>query len=264
MRKANGFSLLEVILAVTILSTLSVLCTQAISRGLKARTKIQTEVDDVSALRDSMRIIRTDLNLAYHHRDFEKELNDLVAKPAATPPGTAPAPQVPPPPRKTKRIPPDTDFVGEDDKMNFITMNNGRMTANLLQADFIEVGYSLRDCRNLSKQEKSSKCLFRRTQSILDDDVTTGGQEVAILENVTEFKLRYIGGTKTEWLSRWSSLSTGQDESTKGQFPEAVEVSMTIDREIDKKKKLYSMQFVIPIHFPNNTDKPPTKAPGTP
>ncbi|MBC7742362.1 MAG: prepilin-type N-terminal cleavage/methylation domain-containing protein [Bdellovibrionaceae bacterium] len=262
MKKKSGFSLLEVMLAITILSTLSVLSTQAISRALKARTKIQAEVDDVSSLRDSMRIIRTDLNLAYHHRDFEKEINDIVAKPKAanTAPGAAPVPPPPPPTaRKTTRIPPDTHFMGEDSKMNFVTMNNGRMTANLLQADFIEVGYSLRDCRNLSKPDQNSRCLFRRTQSVLDDDVSTGGQEVAMLENVTEFKLRYIGGPKTEYVSTWNSTKNGQDEETKNMYPDAVEVSLTIEGNVEKKKRVYSMQFVIPIHFPNNPDKPASK-----
>ena len=76
-KSSKGFTLLEVILAITILSTLSLLSSQAISRALKARGKIQQEVDDVSALRDSMRMIRTDINLAFHHRDFEQETLDL-------------------------------------------------------------------------------------------------------------------------------------------------------------------------------------------
>ena len=86
----RAFSLLEVILAITILSTLSLISTQAISRALKARTKIQSEVDDVSSLRDSMRLIKTDINLAFHHRDFEKEILELAAKNKAPTGGIAP------------------------------------------------------------------------------------------------------------------------------------------------------------------------------
>ncbi len=255
LTKAAGFSMLEVLIAITILGTLSVMSTQALSRALKAKVKIQTEVDDVSSLRDSMRMIRTDINLAYHHRDFEKEINDIVKKPPAAKPGVVTPLQPPAPPRQTKRIDPDTHFVGGNDKMSFITMNNGRMTANLLQADFIEVGYSLKDCRNLSKADQSSRCLFRRTQSVLDDDVTTGGQEIVMLENVTEFKGRYIADGKQEWADTWDSTANSNDPITKGRYPEAVEVSISIDREIDKKRRTYSMQFVIPVHFPNNAEK---------
>jgi prepilin-type N-terminal cleavage/methylation domain-containing protein len=254
----SGFTLLEVILAITILSTLSLLSTQTISRALKARTKIQAEVDDVSALRDSMRIIRTDLNLAYHHRDFEQEIADLVAKaptsgtPSGTPqarPPTAPAPQ-----RQTKRGDPATHFVGDENKMAFVTMNNGRISSNVAQADFIEVGYEVKDCRNLTTQ-KDSKCLYRRTQNILDDDVTTGGNEIVMLENVSEFKLRYIGDGKQDWSNQWKSTKESFEEVTKGKFPDAVEITLSIEHESEGKSRKYDMNFVVPIHFPNNPDK---------
>lgn len=245
-----GFSLIEVLLSITILSTLMVLSSQALSRALKAKVKIQNEVDDVSSLRDTMRLIRTDLNLAFHYRDFEKEILDMVNKPAApagpaTP--TAPVAQVP---RENKREDPVTEFEGTEDHMNFVTSNNGRTTANALQADFVEVGYALKDCRNLTDSSKSSQCLYRRIQSVIDNNIKEGGNESVILENVTEFKLRYFGEGKQDFVSTWNT--SGIDGATKGRYPEVVEVSLTITHEVDKKKRNYSMQFVIPIHFPNN------------
>ena len=255
-----GFTLIEVILAITILSTLTVLTTQALSRALKAKVKIQNEVDDVSSLRDTMRMIRTDLNLAFHHRDFEKELIDLVNKPVAVAPvpGTAqgnvqaPAqPVAPAVPRENKRIDPVTHFSGAEDQVNFVTMNNGRTTANATQADFIEVGYAIKGCRNLSDPSKSSQCLFRRTQLVIDDDVAVGGTESVLLENVTEFKVRYIGEGKQDWVSTWNTKNSS-DAATRLRFPEVVEISLAIEREIDKKKRTYSMQYAVPIHFPNN------------
>lgn len=267
MKSKSGFTLLEVILAITILSTLTILSTQVISRALKARTKIQAEVDDVSALRDSMRMIKTDINLAFHHRDFEKEIQDLVRKPKTPlPAGVVPAP---PPPRQTKRSDPATQFIGTDSEVNFVTMNSGRTISDIVQADFIEVGYSLKSCTNLTTKQ-ASQCLYRRTQNLLDDDVKTGGNEIVMLENVTEFKLRYISEAKQDWVSTWNSSSSSSDAGTRDIFPEAVEVSLTIEREIENKPKSYSMQFVIPVHFSNNADKPsaadssasPTPQPG--
>lgn len=257
LQHKNGFTLLEVILAVTILSTLTLLSTQVISRALKARTKIQAEVDDVSALRDSMRMIKTDINLAFHHRDFEKEIQDLVAKPT-TPlrPGvTNPLP----PPRQTKREDPTTQFIGTDSEVNFVTMNSGRTISDIVQADFVEVGYSLKSCTNLTTKQ-ASQCLYRRTQNLLDENVKTGGNEIVMLENVTEFKLRYIGETKQDWVSTWNSAPSSSDAGTRNLFPDAVEISLSIEREIEKKTKTYSMQFVVPVHFPNNADKSPASS----
>ncbi len=281
----SGFSLLEVILAISILSTLSVLSTQAISRALKARTKIQAEVDDVSALRDSMRMIRSDLYLAFHHRDFEQEILDLVNKAGSGPlkpgasaggvgqpnagaqpnaSGTLPTPDQQASAgsdgkkkREAPRLDPTTDFVGDNEQVNFVTLNNGRMLAGSPQADFMEVGYALKECKNLTTG-KASKCLHRRVQTVLDDDVTKGGTEIVMLENVTEFKVRYFREGQSDWLNEWKSLSSSTNELTRGRYPESVEVSLSIEREIEKKKKTYAMQFVIPIHFPNNSDKKST------
>lgn len=259
----NGFTLLEVILAVTILSTLSILSTQVISRALKARTKIQSEVDDVSALRDSMRMIRTDINLAFHHRDFEKEIQDLVSKPKSSAvAGAVVPPATPPPPRQTKRSDPTTHFIGSDTEVNFVTMNSGRTVSNILQADFTEVGYSLKSCSNLTTKQ-ASQCLYRRTQMLVDEDVKTGGNEIVMLENVTEFKIRYIGETKQDWVSTWNSTSSSSDAGTRELFPDSVEISLSIEREIEKKSKTYSMQLVIPVHFPNNADKTSTAGTAT-
>lgn len=257
----KAFSLLEVLLAITILSTLSLLSTQVISRALRARTKIQAEVDDVSALRDSMKMIKTDINLAYHHLDFEKEILDNATKSTPTSGGAIPgapvAPQAPPPKRQTKRYDPTTDLVGNETDINFVTMNAARTISNITQADFIEVGYFLKSCTNISSQQ-ASQCLYRRTQNILDEDVKTGGSEIAMLENVKEFKLRYIGEGKQDWVNSWNTTSSSSDGGTVGMFPDAVEVTLSIEREFEKKQKNYSMIFVIPIHFPNNIKKPST------
>ena len=139
----------------------------------------------------------------------------------------------------------------KEDKIDFVTMNNGRTMANAQQADFIEVGYSVKSCRNLTDSSKSSQCLYRRTQLVIDDDVSEGGTENVLLENISEFKVRYIGEGKQDWVSTWNTKNSS-DGATRLRFPEVVEVSLIIDREINKKKRTYSMLYAIPIHFPNN------------
>ncbi len=261
LHSKKAFTLLEVILAITILATMALVTTQALTRALKARTKIQAEVDDVSGLRDSLRMIRSDINLAFHHRDFEKELQDIATKsasPTTTAPGAVDGAQGPP--RQTRRYDPTTDFVGDETTVNFVTLNSGRLSSAVVQADFIEVGYSLKSCNNLTTN-KSSSCLYRRVQNIIDEDVKAGGNEIVMLENVSEFKLRYIGETKQDWVNEWNSSRSAVDGGTRGRFPDSVEVSLAIEREFEGKQKTYSMQLVVPVHFPNN---PARSGGGTP
>lgn len=266
-----GFTLIEVLLSVTILATLSMLAARAISQAVRAKIKIQDQIDDVSKMRDALRLIERDVNLAYHHRDFEKELQDLSKKKSQTPGKTQnperqdqQVPDLPPldnaarqsaePQREAERKDPSTFFMGGEDKMDFATMNNTRMIKNSRQADFIEVGYALKNCTS-ADGKTTSKCLWRRSSNIVDDDVTLGGNEVALLENVTEFGLKYIGKGKQDWVKDWKSDKSG-DAATKDHFPIAVQISLTVQKEVaGKGKKKYSMQITAPIHFPNNVDK---------
>lgn len=269
MKTKNGFTLVEVVLAITILASLTVLVGTSLSRALKAKRKIQAEVEDVSQLRDAMRLIKNDINQAYNHFDYEDAIIKVSQKKTPTtnnqnrppnqPPGFPPQnpygagyPNQPvptadtTPKRENVRVSPLTQFIGTEKDLNFVTMNNGRINTEDLQADFIEVGYSVEGCKKLSEDDKTNpngQCLYRRQQKILDQDVTRGGTKTSALSGVSQFSLKYMGEGKLDWSSEWK---------TKNQFPEAVEVNLEIEREFDGKTKKYSLQYIIPVHFPNN------------
>lgn len=271
MKKNNGFTLIEVMITLAILSVLTLLSAQSIQQGIKAKLKIQDQMDDASKMRDALKLIERDINLAYHYNDIEKEMDDLIKK-YKKPPTSAIAQQANQNPYASdfstvsltdvERQDPTTHFSGDGEKFNFVTMNNARTVKNSRQADFIEVGYELKECKNLSSEGGSSKCLWRRSTPFIDDDVTRGGQEIVLLENITEFKLRYIGKGKQDWVSDWKS-GKGADGITKDRFPDAVEVSLTLEKQIKGKTKKYSMQMVAPLHFPNNLEKSAASSAGS-
>ncbi|WP_374035511.1 type II secretion system protein GspJ [Bdellovibrio bacteriovorus] len=272
MKHNRGFTMIELMITITILGTLTMLTAQAIQQAVKAKVKLQDQIDDVSRMRDGLRLLERDINLAYHYRDVEKELEQLMKKKnnnssnqngtipdSSGFPGGGPGPitnetQDPAERREVPRRDPETHFVGNNESINFVTMNNARTVRNTKQADFIEVGYALRDCKSLREGGGSSKCLWRRSSPYVDLDVTKGGDEVALLENVSEFKLRYMGKGKQDWANDWRTDAQG-DAATKGKFPQAVEISLTVEKKIAGKSKKYSMQLIVPIHFPNNPEE---------
>lgn len=272
MKNQRGFTLIEVMITIMILATLTVLTAQAINQAIKNKIKIQGQIDDVSRMRDTVRLMERDINLAYHYRDIEMELQQLIKKQGLTPQqiqqqqqqaaGFGAVPQAQNPAQQTltgerrevPRVDPQTHFVGNVESMNFVTMNNARTVIDTAQADFVEIGYSLKDCKGLGENTETSKCIWRRSTPFVDTDVTKGGNEVVLLEHVSEFKLRYIGKGKQDWVNDWRT-DDGGDGVTKGKFPTAVEVSVTVEKEENKKKKKYSMQVVVPIHFPNNPEE---------
>ncbi len=260
-----GFTLLEILITLGILSVMTVLIATAIQNALRAKVSLQGQIDDVSRIRDALRMIQGDLHLAFHYRDIEKEIQDLAKKNSqnsnqGTNPNQPSLPQPNPTPqpfgsgtqREVPRQDPETHFIGATERMDFVTLNNGRMLKDTRQSDFVEVGYSLKDCKSLSEDRKNSKCLWRRTSNTVDDDVTKGGEEIVLIEDVSEFKMRYFGKGKQDWNSEWRT-DKGGDGATKGRFPLAIEVSLIVMKPQKKgKDKKYSFQYVIPIHFPNN------------
>lgn len=254
LHSQSGFTLIEVLITVGILATMTILATQSIQQGIRSKVKIQEQIDDVSRMRDALRLLEADINQAYHYRDVEKEITDLMNKKNQVP-GAPAAVQPPsiPNPDDAKRFDPTTNLIGTEDTLNFVTMNNARMIRNMKQADFMEVGYSVKSCKSLSGEQSSSKCLWRRTSSWVDEDVALGGDEVVLLENISDFKFRYIGKGKDDWVSTWRTDSGG-DAATKNKFPTAVEISMDLERGPGPKKKKYSMQIVAQIRFPNNEE----------
>tara|TARA_B110001454_G_scaffold219199_1_gene251718 strand:+ start:20290 stop:21249 length:960 start_codon:yes stop_codon:yes gene_type:complete len=278
----SGFTLIEVLIAVAIMSTLGLLAAQTIKQAITQKKIIQEMVNDTSRLRDGVKIFEKDVQLAYHHRDWEKEIKEIAKKnkkattaggPAGGPagsgiPGAAQLAQQPQQlfdsngnviaeqetPAEAPRKDPTTHFIGKEHEISFVTMNTGRIMKDMPQADFVEVGYALKDCTTFA-EKKATKCIFRRVSPWVDEDVTKGGEEYLLIENITEFNLRYLGRGKQDWNKDWRTDSGG-DGATKGNFPWLVEISITYQKDPEKEgSKKHSMQLVIPIHFPNNKEE---------
>jgi prepilin-type N-terminal cleavage/methylation domain-containing protein len=281
----RGFTLLEVVIAMMILAFLSLFTVQSIQQALKTKNKVQKEIDKTSTLRDALRIMERDINMAFNYRDINIELYNLTQterrkraktppkgsdKTTTTPPGgaTTPPPTVPDDATlnekyklKTEKI--YTQFIGESASLDFTSLSNIRLTEDAKISSQAEIGYKLKSCRRRSTQEQSSQCLWRRVSNYLHDDITKFGEETVLLENVTEFKLRYLGpGKEEEWVDSWITTERG-DDSTRNKFPYAVEVTIAIkDPTPEAKDKTLRMTMVAAIRNPNNKKEEP-KTDGT-
>lgn len=250
---SRGFTLLELIIAIGIFATLSAFVANSIQNGVRAKARIQNEIDAVSRMRDAMKLMEKDINLAYHYNDWELEVQDIIKKSLQSRNPTQGQP--PPTQPEVQRLDPTTHFVGDSSSLNFVTMNNARFQTDKKVADFVEVGYELKSCKSVDGKN-NSQCLWRRQSGPVDIDVTKGGDQLVLLENVTELKFRYLGEAQTDWVEAWNSTPQGNNQEQKNFFPAAIEISMTTQKEGNKKK--YSMQTVANIRFPNNL-KPKTE-----
>ncbi len=282
-RGERGFTLIEIMIAMAILAVISILSAQTMRAGINDRETVQNEISADARVADAMRIIRTDVNAAYHHRDiFVKLMNDAAKpdpKPTSTPPGSGggggfvpppapPAGNAPPPgsePTATPRpTPPEvTGFIGESESMHFTTLSNQRTIQDSQMSDQAKIGYFLKSCKSRSGTKTvQDNCLWRSITPYLDEEIDKGGEESVLLEHVSQFKLRYLGpgrGTSTdlEYVDSWKTGKAG-DDITKDKFPYAVEVTIVTEDKNDPKAKKVTASALIPIQFPNN---PPKKDP---
>jgi hypothetical protein len=156
-----------------------------------------------------------------------------------------------------------TAFIADAESIHFTSLSNVRLYRDVPESEQMEVGYFTRQCRSRKPKKGqdsagSSLCLVRRTSPNIDEDVTQGGTEVVLVENVQEFKLRYFGPQREDWIETWKTGKNG-DAISKENFPYAVEISLAVHDKSDPKSKPVSMVLVAPIRFPNN---PPKKKEG--
>jgi prepilin-type N-terminal cleavage/methylation domain-containing protein len=274
--RQRGFTLIETIITLTIMAVLTVFAARTIQQAFVARAKIQDQIDSVGQVKDVLRMIERDINLAYHYLDIEleqeKELKRLKNKKTtatATPqpdlnPDPIPEENPPGSPQSgglENRIDPTTHFVGKENEIHFVTSNVVRFMKDSPQADFGEVSYFVDSCRIRPEQKfESGKCLFRRTSPIIDKDVTKGGASTQLLADVTEFKLQYYSRLQKDWRKDWNSKAEGGDTNTRDRYPEAVEVNLTVEHTSKKmnnkegKTKKISIQMIVSVHNPNNKE----------
>lgn len=254
----NGFTLLEVIIAITILAFISIFTANMIQQGVKAKRKIQAEIDRRGSLQSALNLMSQDIRRAFHYRDINTEVYNAAQtarRKKATQPDPPPAPQTPkvltPDEEekfKLKEVRTYTRFMGEKDKLDFTSLNNFRPTKNIQQSDQAEIGYYLQSCTSRVKKDITSECLWRRVSPYIDSEVKEGGRSMVLLENIKSLQFRYIGnGHEEEWVEAWRT--EGAEEVMKNRFPYAVEISIVAqDIKFDPPKEI-AMTIVAPLQF---------------
>ena len=258
--KKSGMTLIEVMIAMAILAFLSLMTARSIQQGTRSKKKLQSTIDQRTAINNALKIIERDVNLAFHYQDFNYELAVATAKARAeaetkrqqeaakaNPGGPPVIPVEPKIPNKPEKL---THFYGESGEMHFSNLNNVHIRSGVPVSDQQEVGYFLQSCKSILDPDLSGKCLWRRSTPYIDDDITKGGNEIVLIEGVKDFSLRYFGKPKKDFVSSWRTKDS-RDALTGNNFPQAVEVTLSLDW----KGKTVEAVRMMALRFPNNEYK---------
>jgi prepilin-type N-terminal cleavage/methylation domain-containing protein len=301
LKNSKGFTLLELIIAISLMAVLSITTTQILRSTTTKTKKITSGLEELNRLRSVLSIMRTDFLKAINHRDiniflynqaqkervesYDKRLSAWIVKinknESRTPPLTLATmtPQdktkaekdlgkkpEPVPDRKELIV---TQFIGDKEKVYFTTASGFRFRKENKISELMEIGYYIKSCKSRRYPEQEFDCLWRAVSYNLDGEVTEDLEGSVLLENVEEFVLEYLGYSLTEgeveWLENWDSRNA-QDARFGEKFPQGVRLKLKaefIKSKDGKRKRSRSITGFFPIAFPNNQPFDQIKFPET-
>lgn len=239
-----------------LMGAIAVIASVAIKGGLQTKKKLDARLRVESMVFDALRLMSTDIERAFHyqHALYEIDRASLAAQPQPGGPNGNPndlntgVQGLPPPPERL------TNMIGKDTSIHFTSLNHYRTTANAQESNQVEVGYYIENCKSRATG-KESRCLWRRSSTIIDNDVTRGGDATPLVENISEFKLEYLGEAVTdkEWKREWVTDRNGS-MNTLNMFPAMVKIFLAYEDKDNKEFNKFQQTIIASIRSTNNVD----------
>lgn len=178
MRRARGFTLIEVVIAVGITAMMGALIAAAFQSGYRAKELVESEADRYRALRTGTDRMVREISAAFvsDHYDFRR-YRDQNDRP--------------------------TNFIGTRDRLLFTSMAHQRLYADAKESDQMVVEYYAKSAPTKGGQTRMN--LMRREDSLLDDRMDRGGTEDVLIEGIKRIDFAYWDSDKKDWVDEWDT-----------------------------------------------------------
>ena len=213
----RGLTLIEVMVAVGVLSMVSMTIWAATSQTARTRDIVEQSHDRLHQVRIAFDLLARDLSSAFlsMHRATVEPTHDPV-------------------------------FIGRDgggeDQIDFAAFTHQRRYLDVNESDQCEVGYFLADDPEISGQLN----LVRRESPILDLEPLEGGQLLVLIEDVEEFNLEYFDFAMNEWQDEWDTTEILEEGSV---LPHQVRVRLVVNDRRGEPVS-YGTQLAVPMRTP--------------
>lgn len=227
MRREKGFTLIEVLVAVTLLAVISFLVFQAMGSSTASKERFEKREEVFRSASLALERVSRDLAMAI-----------LVSDPELL--GVSSSGE-----QMTKSV-----FIGanngDQDKLTFDTLSHIRYLKDVKESDRAEVGWFLEP----EEERTGLFVLKKREASPPDAEPEDGGIVMSVLDGVKELNFRYYDLNKGEYGDEWDT--TKSDFANK--LPRAVEVVLVIQDPIDDEGELkfFTVAFLELFPAPNN------------
>jgi general secretion pathway protein J len=205
----RGFTLLEVLIAITIFATVSLSIFQSMSSSFDAKRNLTALNERYHEGRQVMRRMTRDLRMAFLRAQPPEELRE--EEPAVI-----------------------TRFLGEEDEIYFPTTAHVRMRAEGKESDQSEVSYFIKKPRYDTQYRGYT--LFRRESRRVDDRPEKGGLTWPVVDGIKSFKLEYWDDRKEIGNDAWQSNWDSEDNDV---LPRRVRITFELERLNSRKTILF-------------------------
>lgn len=209
MNKRNGFTLVELLIAIAILSIIM----SVVYKSFYASTEGIKRAEVVDDINSTARVIflklMDDINSAYLDNSNK------------------------------------TIFVGDSkrdkdlpqDSLSLTSLSNLRMVRDAKETDLYETGYYLKEDYDYQRQEKKTSLFRREKKTIGIEPVLEGGEVYELTDEIAGIRFSYFDGAS--WNDKWDSRITKA-------LPKGVDVEIILF-DADKRKRIFKTIIDVPM-----------------
>lgn len=226
----GGFSILEVLVSVVLLSFMGMLMYSGISQASEAKEETEIALDRLQTIRVALSKMVRDLSMAFLSKHKDPQMGDK----------------------------PRTLFKGARDKVAFTSLSHTRLVKNSNESDQCEISYWVK-----RGPRTRGDAIWRRESRRIDERPLQGGPTMAMLDDVVRVQFHYwdagpinaaaVGAaaqacTDDCWKDRWD---TTQLDGQPDRLPQRVRIRLAVKDEWGREEK-YETQVVLQLQDPFN------------
>ena len=174
----RGFTLLEIMLAVAVLSLVGTMIYSGFAQTALNKARIEQDVDHSRVIHMTLDRMARELTMAFVSTHVNPSLDLRVV---------------------------DTAFIGKDngkdDRIDFTSFSHRRLYRNARESDQNEISYFVTE----HPDDPGVFVLARREQNRIDEDPRRGGKSQILVENIEEFNVEYFDPLLSDWVQTWNT-----------------------------------------------------------
>ena len=220
----KGFTLVEVMIALTLLAVVAIGTQQALSTSFEIKEIVTAKNERHHEARQIMSRMSRELRMAFIRAEVPQQFRE--EKPAVL-----------------------TRFLGEEDEVTFASTSHLRIRPNTRESDQCELAYFL---KSDSDSPYRGKTLYRRESTILDDKPKRGGHIWPVAQGVKNFRVEYWDDSKEIGDDAWTRTWDSHEDENAPLLPKRVRVTLELEVLDEDETIRYMTQAAPQIRRPIN------------